>query len=372
MLKNYINGRSLMVLLAFAIVLACLWFTNKMVRDIASEEKQRISTFATAIKSLSNFEIGNEENNLATSIIESNKSIPAILTDSAGIILDMINMPSTDQDKHLKQFKNLHQPIVVDITPKQYIYYGESKLLRQVRFFPLVLMGIVTLFLGIILIAYRTSNLSIQNRVWVGMSKETAHQLGTPLSSLMGWMEYLRGNGQEELANDMQKDVDRLQLVADRFSKIGSIPVLKEEDVQARILNVVEYMRKRASQKISIDFQTLPDQDVSILLNAALFDWVIENLIRNALDAMDGKGNILLTIENKPLSITIDVKDTGRGIHKKDISRVFKPGFTTKDRGWGLGLSLAKRIIVKYHYGELDVLKSEVGQGTTFRILLRR
>jgi signal transduction histidine kinase len=370
MLRNYLNSRTLMVILAFAIVLLCLWFTNKLVKDIANEEKQRIKIFATAIESINNTE--SEANNLAIYILDANKSIPAILTNDLGQIIEAVNLPSNkDTAQLLAAFKKQHSAIEVAISPKQYIYYGESKLLGQIRYFPIVLMGIITIFIAIVLIAYRTSNRSIQNRVWVGMSKETAHQLGTPLSSLLGWMEYLRGNGQTDLANEIQKDVDRLQLVADRFSKIGSVPVLFEEDVVHHVQDVAAYMRKRAASKVEITVRSSQD-DISILLNAALFNWVIENLIRNALDAMEGSGKIEIQLQNTPLEVTIDITDSGKGIAKKNIPKVFKPGFTTKERGWGLGLSLAKRIIDKYHHGELTVHRSEVGIGTTFRIRLRR
>jgi signal transduction histidine kinase len=366
---NYWNWRTLMVAIAFAIVLFCLWFTNKMAADIALEERNKIQIWANAIQEVNS----GVQNDFAFSLIESNKTIPAITTDKDDNIIDAVNLPNAkkNQKEYLASFKLQHQPILLDNENKFKIYFGESKLLRQIRFFPLVLLGIVAIFIAIVLIAFRSANNSIQNRVWVGMSKETAHQLGTPLSSLLGWLEYLRSNNQVELANDIQKDVDRLQLVADRFSKIGSVPVLKEENVISRLESIIGYMQKRSPNKVNITLHK-SDDEISILLNGALFEWVIENLIRNALDAMQGQGAIDIRIQNQPLEVTIDVSDTGKGISPQNVKKIFKPGFTTKDRGWGLGLSLAKRIINKYHHGDLTVLKSELNVGTTFRIRLRR
>jgi two-component sensor histidine kinase len=360
------NWRTLMVVIAFLIVMGCLWITSRIVKDISNEEELKIKTFATAIESISNHQEGNAD--LAGFILESNKTIPAILCKTNGEIIETINLDPEDKKANLALFKKLHPPIEVSITPKQYIYYGESKVLKMLRFFPLVLLGITGIFLGIVILAYHTSSRSMQNRVWVGMAKETAHQLGTPLSSLIGWIEYLKLQGQSQIADEIAKDIDRLQLVAERFSKIGSQPELNTEDISSRIQKVVEYMRLRSPKNVTIHFDGIPD--LFIPINGSLLEWVIENLIRNALDAMDGKGNIYISIRNTPLSADIRIKDDGKGMSPATAKKIFRPGFTTKSRGWGLGLSLAKRIIEKYHNGNIDVIHSEIGTGTTFKIEL--
>jgi signal transduction histidine kinase len=262
---------------------------------------------------------------------------------------------------------------VVDFgTGKSFIYYGESYLLTQLRYFPYVQITIICIFILLVIFALSASYRSLQNQVWVGLSKETAHQLGTPLSSMEGWLEILRS---EEPLNDtvqeMQKDLDRLKLVADRFSKVGSEPELEEQNLIDRLQEMVSYMQKRAPNRVVISLQTA-EPEVLVNISGPLFDWVIENLIRNALDAMEGKGNINIKVSNFPQQVWIDVQDTGKGIPKHEVARIFAPGFTTKKRGWGLGLSLSRRIVEKYHHGSIFVKQSEVGKGTTFRIIIRR
>ena len=274
------------------------------------------------------------------------------------------------------EFKNQHEPITVEISKDPLFinkyYYGNSALLQEVRYYPIIQLIIVALFIIITLITISTRNKSTQNQVWAGMAKETAHQLGTPISSLQGWVELLKDNPQsEKIGNEMAKDVDRLKLVSDRFGKIGSIPQLEEKNVVLQIEDMVAYIRRRATDKVNF---TISGNNNEIIekINAPLFDWVIENLLKNALDAMEGKGSISITIKNEATNIIIDVTDSGKGISKQNIANVFKPGFTTKKRGWGLGLSLSKRIIEQYHKGELFVKNSEPGKGTTFRIVLKK
>jgi signal transduction histidine kinase len=235
-----------------------------------------------------------------------------------------------------------------------------------------VQLAIIFLFLIVVLIALSSAHRSIQNQVWVGLSKETAHQLGTPLSSIEGWLEILKeDNNNTDALNEMQKDLDRLKLVADRFGKVGSAPVLEEEDIRHRLRNMVDYMQKRAPAKVSISINEM-DKEIPVNISGPLLDWVVENLMRNALDAMEGKGNIHVSVEDTPQQVRIDISDTGKGIPRHQVKKIFNPGFTTKKRGWGLGLSLSKRIIEKYHHGSLVVKSTEVGKGTTFRIILRR
>ena len=276
----------------------------------------------------------------------------------------------------VQEFKQLHEELRIEISKDPLImnkyYYGDSKLLKEVRYYPLIQLFIVALFILITLITISTRNKSTQNQVWAGMAKETAHQLGTPLSSLQGWIELLKEkDGNEKIIHEMAKDVDRLKLVSERFGKIGSTPQLEEMNLVTQIENMVAYIKRRAPEKVNFNL-TKAENEVTGMINGPLFDWVIENLLKNALDAMEGKGNINVNIKNEVAQIIIDITDTGKGINKQHFNKVFKPGFTTKKRGWGLGLSLSKRIIEHYHKGELFVKSSEPGKGTTFRIVLSK
>jgi two-component sensor histidine kinase len=373
-LQQYLNWRALSVLVAIFIVAISVWFINNLSKDLAAEETRRIIHYGLALENLTKNQDANCDMNLAGAMINDNANIPVILTDAQDNILDGINTNTSDKQK-LRELKNsfakLHTPIVVEIEPKQFVYYGQSKILQALNFFPIVLFGIISIFLAVVFIAYNSTNRAIQNKVWVGLSKETAHQLGTPLMSLLAWVEHLRAKGDTDIADEMQKDVDRLQLVAERFSKIGGIPQLQVENVTTRILSVVDYMQKRSPNNVRI---IVSDTSVEapILLNGPLFDWVLENLIRNSLDALEGKGLIEISIQNLPVEVLILVRDTGKGMNKATAEKIFKPGFTTKARGWGLGLSLAKRIIRTYHHGTIEVAKTELGKGTTFKIVLRR
>jgi signal transduction histidine kinase len=383
MLSRLMNWRFWMVIIAIAIVAYSIVFSNRLAKTIADEEYKRIKNYAAAIESASKASL-QQDISFQLDIMTSNNTIPVILTDSKNTIIDHRNVnakgDSNAADKistkelqeKIVEFKKLHTPIVIESQPSQFVYYGESVVLHQLRYFPYILFAVIAVFLSVVFIAYNNANRSMQNRLWVGMSKETAHQLGTPLMSLMGWLEILKGNGQEAVADEMEKDVSRLQLIADRFGKIGSTPQLTLNDVQHHIQNMVSYMKRRSAKNISMEVKSNSDQPVMVMMNGPLFDWVIENLIRNSLDAMESNGTILIDIRNEPTRVTIDFTDTGKGMTKNQYQKVFKPGYTTKQRGWGLGLSLAKRIITKYHHGEIFVAKSELGVGTTFRIILRR
>lgn len=368
---------------AIVIVAGSIYFSNFLAKKIALEEKQKIEQWVAAV---------NENNNLANTstilsskvLTENNRDIPMIAVTENDSILDHYNLDSirvaTDKNyirKKLAEFKKSNAAIVWKnpYDPKQnnLVYYGESFLLKQIRYFPLVQLMVAAIFIIVVVSAVNTRNKGTQNQVWAGMAKETAHQLGTPISSLQGWVEMLKEiEGNEKIATEMAKDVQRLMLVSDRFGKIGSTPQLEETNVLLQVKNMVAYIKRRSPDKVIFSVDSRGEEEVIALVNAPLFDWVIENLLKNALDAMDGKGSIAVNIVNEITQVVIDVRDTGKGISKNNIRNVFKPGFTTKKRGWGLGLSLSKRIIDQYHKGELFVKTSEPGKGTTFRIILKK
>lgn len=378
-MRQYLNWKSYLVFMALLIVSASLLYTSELAHRLADEEKKKVVQLADAIKSLSK-STGNQETSLASNIITQNTTIPLIITDDKGKItsinnIDTARVPNSNQFllTKLAEFKEIHPGIVADWgNGKDFVYYGESYLLTQLRYFPYVQLTIICVFLIVVLVAISAAHRSLQNQVWVGLSKETAHQLGTPLSSIEAWLEILRDHEENsEAVIEMQKDLDRLKLVADRFSKVGSAPGLEEENLVARLSDMVSYMQKRAPQKVEINLHT-EEHDIPVNISGPLFDWVMENLIRNALDAMAGSGQIDITVANFPQQVWIDVQDNGKGIPSYQVKKIFTPGFTTKKRGWGLGLSLARRIIEKYHHGSIFVKQSEVGKGTTFRIILRR
>ncbi len=378
-MRQYLNWKTYLALIAVFIVGASLYYTNQLAGKLADEEKKKVEELAAALKTLVTSK-NDQETAFASTIITQNTTIPLIVTDEKIRIIDSKNIdtvhaisPGRVVVEKLEEFKRLHPPIPADYgTGKNYVYYGESYLLTQLRYFPYVQLGIIMLFLAVVVIALSAANRSLQNQVWVGLSKETAHQLGTPLSSIEGWLELLREEDpNSEAAIEMQKDLDRLKLVADRFSKVGSAPQLEEENLVLRLEGIVEYMQKRAPKKVIISLHNT-EAEIPVNISGPIFDWVMENLIRNALDAMAGEGKIDITVTNTPQQVWVDVQDNGKGIPGHQVKRVFTPGFTTKKRGWGLGLSLSRRIIEKYHHGSLFVKQSEVGRGTTFRIILRR
>lgn len=383
MFPTIFNWRSLLAVAAIAIVLATIFYSDFLAKKIAAEEKQKVEQWVEAVKEVSN--PANTQNILSAKILtENSKDIPMIAVSEKGEVLDHYNIDTANTGntgnflKHqLEEFKSRNQPIVwknpLDSTQTNLVYYGESSLLKQIRYFPLIQLLVAALFIIITLITITTRNKSTQNQVWAGMAKETAHQLGTPLSSLQGWVEMLKEQeGSEKIATEMSKDVDRLKLVSDRFGKIGSTPQLEEANVVEQVQQMVAYIKRRSPEKVLFTVNADKDEEITALMNAPLFDWVIENLLKNALDAMEGKGRIDVDIKNETAQVVIDVTDTGKGISAKNIANVFKPGFTTKKRGWGLGLSLSKRIINQYHKGELFVKNSEPGKGTTFRIILKK
>ncbi len=382
MFSRLFTVRNLLGLLAIAFIIASIFFSDFLARKIAADEKRKVEQYVEAVKDLSN--IANTDTRLASKIIiENGKDIPLIETNendsiiSSNYDISFTKNNSSFLKEKLVELKKINPPIIwknpINIAESNYTYFGESNLLVQIRYFPIVQLVVAILFIIIVLIAMLNKNKSTQNQVWAGMAKETAHQLGTPISSLQGWMEILKDNeATQKIAFEMDKDVERLKLVSDRFGKIGSTPKLEETDLEQQIENMVLYIKKRATDKVSFSIVNIAKEDIIAMINPPLFDWVIENLLKNALDAMDGKGNIDIEIRNETAQVIVDVKDTGKGISKSNIANVFKPGFTTKQRGWGLGLSLSKRIINIYHKGDLFVKQSEIGKGTTFRIILKK
>lgn len=383
MFNSLFNWRTVLAVIAIAIVTGTIFYSNFLAKKIAAEETTKIKLWAEATKDIANPNI--TEINLASSVsTENSKEIPMILVTEKDSIMDHRNLDSAAvaNDKlylagKLEEFKKLHDPIVwqnpLDSLQTNKVYYGESDLLKQVRYYPIIQLFIVALFIIITLIAITTRNKSTQNQVWAGMAKETAHQMGTPLTSLQGWVEMLRETpGMEKIVPEMSKDVDRLKLVSDRFGKIGSTPQLEVHDIVVQIQGMVSYIKRRSPESVTFNLNTNGESEIKAMINGPLFDWVIENLLKNALDAMEGKGALTINIKNETAQVIIDVTDSGKGISKQNIRNVFKPGFTTKKRGWGLGLTLCKRIIEQYHNGELFVKQSEPGKGTTFRIVLRK
>lgn len=383
MFPQLFNWRTALALAAIAIVTATIFFSNFLSEKIAADEKTKIEQWLQAVNDINDSTVTSIT--LASKILtENSQDIPMITVTEHDSILDHYNLDTfrVNSDKNylrqkLAEFKKTYDPIVWKnpLNPAQnnFLYYGESLLLKQIRYFPIIQLLVAALFIIVTLVAISTRNKSTQNQVWAGMAKETAHQLGTPLSSLQGWVEMLKETeGNEKIAVEMSKDVERLKLVSDRFGKIGSTPQLEENNILLQVNNMVAYIKRRSPEKVNFTVNSFGEQDIAAMVNAPLFDWVIENLLKNALDAMDGRGRILVTLKNEATQVIIDVTDSGKGISKKNISNVFKPGFTTKKRGWGLGLSLSKRIIEQYHRGELFVKQSEPGKGTTFRILLKK
>ncbi len=372
------------MLVAVLIVSGTIFYSNYLTRKIAKEETQKVEAWVEAQRTIM-MATDQTSINLASKISTENDDIPIIETNEKDSITNnYLNLDSSlvKADKNylankLAEFKKLHQPIELVISEKPYqanrYYYGKSSLQKEVRYYPIVQLIIIGLFILITIISQRTSFQNTQNQVWAGLAKETAHQLGTPVTSLEGWVEVLRDiPGNEKMVTEIEKDVDRLKLISDRFGKIGSIPKLEEKNIVAQVSSMIDYIKKRASGKVMINLDSNGETNIPAMISPPLFDWVIENLLKNALDAMEGKGTINIVMRDEVSNITIDVTDTGKGISRSNISKVFKPGFTTKKRGWGLGLTLTKRIVEQYHRGQIFVKNSEPGKGTTFRIVLNK
>ena len=375
----------LLVVMAILIAVASLVVSNILTRDLYEEEHKKMEIWAEAMHTLST----NDENsgmNLVLKVIEDNTTIPVVVMDKNGEVqvfrnIDMKELNSSDSLQAIAQIgqrmKAKGRSIRIGIDDERdsdyiEVCYDDSLILKRLAVYPYVQLGVVLLFVVIAIFALLTSKRAEQNKVWVGLSKETAHQLGTPISSLMAWTEMLRETYPDDtLIPEMDKDVKRLQLIADRFSKIGSLPEPVPVSLNEVMNHVVDYMSRRVSNKVQL-VTVFPPDDIIVRLNASLFEWVIENLCKNAVDAMEGEGKITLFTGMEMDRVVVEVADTGKGIKKKDVKNVFRPGFTTKQRGWGLGLSLAKRIVEEYHHGRIYVKSTEAGRGTTFRIELMK
>lgn len=374
------------------ISIASIAYSNNLVKKIRERERKQVDLYANTLAYLANENDGVNLMLILEEVIQANNTIPVILTDQNGNPEFFKNLPKANkmsEPKARRQFlldqveeiREEREPIVVTLLDAsnnvfgyKYIYYRNSYLLTQLQYYPYIQLSIVAVFGLIIFTIFNYSKVAEQNRVWVGLAKETAHQLGTPLSSLMAWTEYFKVTypDQIEIFDELQKDVDRLGMITERFSNIGSIPKLKRANVVDVVSEVVTYLEKRISTKVKITLEAIPNPDIEANINDALIAWVIENVIKNAVDAMGGKGNIQVKIlKGNEGNIVIDIKDDGKGMNKSKVKQVFKPGYTSKKRGWGLGLTLAKRIIENYHGGKIFVKATEINKGTTFRVVLR-
>lgn len=380
---NYRSYLSVIFGVLMLIVVASVLYTNNLARQIAKEEQERVQIWAQATEKLI-LATPDEDIDFYSMIIERNTTIPVYMTDSVGNVLYMRNVKHPVQDP-----TTLSTPIEIRFTDEngkpvvQYIYYDESTVVTQLRYVPYAQFALILIFIMLSVFALMSAQRNEQNRVWVGLSKETAHQLGTPISSLNAWQNLLESRyPDDELIPQMRTDIIRLQTIADRFSKVGSEPELEPLPLIPILKEAMGYMRTRASNKVTINFSAgqlsqFPyhspnEKDIIVMLNKPLFEWVVENLIKNAIDAMDGVGEINFILYEKENSIILDVSDTGKGIDRRVQRRIFQPGFTTKKRGWGLGLSLSKRIVEDYHRGKLFLKESQVGRGSTFRIILEK
>lgn len=378
MASNIYTSRSILryifIIFSIVIVVASIYVMNLLVERLSAEERARIELWADATRELIRTDNLDSDLSFVQKVIESNHTIPVVLADEDGNVLFARNIEDVDMDKTVvADFDFKYEPIQVDFddATKQYIYYNDSKLLWQLSFFPIVQIGVIVFFLLLMFFAFYTLQRAEQNKVWVGLSRETAHQLGTPISSLLAWNELLvMRYPADELLEEMQKDIKRLEAIADRFSKIGSKPELQQTLIDDVLQTTINYMALRVSNKVKFRYDS--NRTISVRLNADLFSWVVENICKNAVDAMEGIGTISIAVAETSKTVIIDIADTGKGIAKSKRKAVFLPGYTTKTRGWGLGLSLAKRIVEKYHKGKIFIKKSEVGVGTTFRIVLKK
>lgn len=371
------------VLLVFAILIgvASFFITNNLVKKLSVEERKKVELWALGTRQLSGVESDETDYSFIIEVLKNNETVPVILTDKDGNIISSRNLdPKRENDsvylkKQLLKMKSANEPFVINLLDgdKNLIYFKESTLLTQLFYFPLIQLGVIVLFLFVSYIAFSTSRKAEQNQVWVGMSKETAHQLGTPTSSLLANLELLRlKNVDETLISELEKDIHRLEKITDRFSKIGSAPKLKNENIIKILIDAVNYVKVRSSEKIVIKSNFSENDQFLVPLNVHLFEWVIENICKNAIDSMGGTGNISINLKDQVQHLIIDITDEGKGIPKSKFKTVFQPGYTTKQRGWGLGLSLSKRIIESYHKGRIFVFHSEVNKGTTMRIILKK
>lgn len=379
-IKEFKHIRTILIVVAVIIAISSLLVSHSLVRDLEREERNKMEVFAEAYRTFNNAD-ENTDLSLVLEVISSNNTIPVVILDKNDNITSYLNLeiPKQDTLRYLKQYVdamrgngNSIRLYHEDGNQDSYteVCYGESVLINRLTIFPYIQLGVVLIFVLIAIFALLSFKKTEQNRVWVGLSKETAHQLGTPISSLMAWIELLKDKYNDELILEMEKDVNRLQMIAERFSKIGSMPAPVQEDMVMVLDRVVAYMEHRTPNSVKF-VKNFPTPPLNAAVNASLFEWVVENLCKNAVDAMDGQGVLTIDLFRDNDLVAIEITDTGKGISKSLHKSVFNPGFTTKKRGWGLGLSLAKRIVEEYHNGKIFVKRSEPGNGTTFRIELR-
>ena len=382
---NKSKYKIIIFLIALLISSSSVYYTDRIVTQLALREKRQIELYAKAMQSLTEHDSDENINFLFTQIIQSNTTVPVILVNKAGEPTDSRNVDLPDGatpaerqrllGRELKKMKEEYRPVVLraegEIT---YIYYRNSYLLSQLKYYPYVQLSGIFVFVALAYLAFSYSRKAEQNRVWVGLAKETAHQLGTPLSSLMAWIEYFKADPKfddDEIIPELEKDVQRLEMITTRFSNIGSVPTLKPENLVEVVQGILGYLQRRISTKVKMTVHNRLVEGTTAQINRYLFEWVIENICKNAVDAMGGIGEMNVVLHTTPDQyIAIDISDTGKGIAKQHLKRVFEPGFSTKKRGWGLGLTLAKRIIENYHQGRIFVKHSDPGRGTTFRIVL--
>ncbi len=371
--------RWIIIAVSFLIIVLILWNTYTFFVFFKNEERAKMEYWADAQKTLINAE-NNADLELPLKIISHNSTIPIILTNDKDSIMSISNVDEKImKDKMaaarmLQKLKKDNEPIEIEYVKGkfQYLYYGDSSLLNKLKYYPIALVLIIVLFGAVVYNFYRSTKMATQNKLWAGMAKETAHQIGTPLSSLIGWLEIMKADDVDETTvTEIEKDINRLQTITDRFSKIGSEPVLEKCDIVAETKETYDYLKARFSGQITFSVKA-PDRPIMIMINPALHSWTIENLIKNAIDAMRGRGVVSVKIEEDSKFVKIQVSDTGKGIPKKQFTRIFEPGFTTKKRGWGLGLSLTKRIVEEYHKGKIKVLHSEIGKGTTMQMAFKK
>ena len=377
--KNTVFAKRIIVFVLFVIVSLILWNTYIFFQKFKQEERAKMEIFASAIKELTTNTDLNASVNLETKVFENITNIPSIRVKDDGTIIEWHNLDSTKTDnrdylnKQLAKMKTQNQPIEINYQGiTEYIYYKDSDLLNKLTYYPIALILILLLFLAVIYMFFSSNKIAEQNKLWTGMAKETAHQIGTPLSSLLAWIAILKTeNIDQDHVYEMEKDVHRLNIIANRFSKIGSIPELKTHNIVKTTEDSFNYLKTRFSKQINFNFSSNTEL-LKANINTELYSWVIENLVKNAIDAMKGKGSLHLDISEKQKQIIITVTDTGKGIQKSQFKQIFKPGFTTKKRGWGLGLSLSKRIIEEYHNGKIFVKKSELNKGTSIQVILQK
>ncbi len=376
-----IRWKFFLFVMAVVIGLTSLIYTQRLVRELKIEERKKVELWAKATKQLIELDITESDFEFLFEVIEHNNTVPVILVDALGDTISTRNLDPVRKNnpeylhRQLKKMNQVHEPIEIELSngEKNYIYYKDSFILTKLAWFPFIQLGVIVLFIFVSYYAFSATRKAEQNQVWVGLSKETAHQLGTPTSSLSAWVELLRMKKlDEKLVSEFEKDVNRLEKITERFSKVGSKPALVRSNLVKEILHTVQYIKNRSSKKVSFEFNFGENEKIWIPLNTVLFEWVIENLCKNALDAIGSDGKIRISITNQTKVIYLDISDNGKGIPKSRFKTIFSPGYTTKERGWGLGLSLTKRIVEIYHGGNIFVKYSEINKGTTIRIILRK